>query len=299
MINIVAPIMQRHWKWPAVTNFFLGGSASGLFLHLFWKNVIFKNPSLGRTTLFINMIPAIMTLVGFFVLTLEAGRPSRSVYLVLHLKKSWMSREALFGFFFICLTICYALTDFATLAYGAFLAAILFMFSQSFILARARAVTSWNSNFVPLLFLTSGILSGYGLWMILHICPQGLIGNPWVTWGIIMVLINMATWYGYLWLLQNRKQHQCQKELSVRLLLMVLLDGVIPLLTLMGIYFSGMAAETAKFWFTCLGFFCGIALCLGGWLKLHYLVSKVGLMRPVTTEMSVYPPQILSKEQQQ
>ncbi|MGD9210206.1 MAG: polysulfide reductase NrfD, partial [Desulfobacteraceae bacterium] len=243
MIKIVAPTAQRHWKWPAVINFFLGGSASGLFLHLFCKNVFFNNPSVDRTTTLINLTPAIMTMVGLFALTLEAGRPSKGYYLFCHLKRSWMSREALFAFFFIFLSICYTLTDIVLLAYSAGLAALLFMISQGFILGRARAVTVWNSNFMPLLFFTSGICSGYGFWLLLNVFPYGLKGNPWVSWGMVAILINLMVWGIYIGLFKGEDQNQVLKTLRARTKIFVFLDGIIPLLTLMGIYFSGMAVE--------------------------------------------------------
>lgn len=296
MMKIVAPISQRHWKWPAVLNFFLGGSASGLFLHLFWNNLILNNPSVDRTTIYINLLPALIALAGFSMLSLEAGRPFRGIFLLHHLTRSWMSREALFGLFFISLSISYALTDLAILAYGAVCAAFLLMFSQGYILARARAVSAWNCDFIPIALFTSGICSGYGLWIILHVFPAGLTGNPWVTWGIFAILMNLAAWGIYLRILRTRLDNQSVIQLRAKTALWVALDGVIPLIALIGIYFSGMAAETAKAWFIRLGLCCGISLCLGAWLKLHHLLHKGGLMRPVTAKLSIYPPQILSKE---
>ncbi len=296
MIEIVAPIVQRHWKWPAVVNFFFGGSACGLFLHLFWNSVILKNPSVDQTTAYIHLLPVLIALTGFLALIVEAGRPLRSHYLMHHLKRSWMSREALFGSLFIGLTIGYALTNLATWAYAAAAAALLFMLSQGYIVAHARAIGGWNSDAVVMLFFTSGICSGYGLWMILHIIPQGLTGNPWVTWGFIAILINVIAWGGYLWLPQNRGGGLEPKPKKAMSICLGVLDGIVPLLALVGIYFSGMAAETAKVWFVRLGLCCGLSLCLGGWLKLHHLVTKAGWMRPVTAEITSYPPRILPEE---
>lgn len=292
MIEIVAPIRQHHWKWPAVLNFFLGGSSAGLFLHLFWSHIILGNPSVDQITGILFVVPALMAAIGLACLALEAGRPLRGIHLGRHLAQSWMSREALLGVMFITLTIFYALTLRPQLAVAAAVAALLFMLSQGFILSRCRAVAVWNSYAMPMLFFTSGIASGYGMWLFLRVSPRLNPGNLWISWGTVVVVVNFIAWLIFSRFHQHRGKRYPVPLGGKKNIIQVILDGWIPLSAFLGIYYSGFAAGNAKFWLAALGYACGLSLGLGGWFRLNDLLTKSGMMRPVTANLSSYPPMI-------
>ena len=80
--------MQPHWDWRAAGNFIFGGAGSGLAIF----GALCAPPAL-----VVPLVLAGMGLVGLglFCVWLEIGRPLRAVNVFVHLRTSWMSREAL------------------------------------------------------------------------------------------------------------------------------------------------------------------------------------------------------------
>ncbi|RME43027.1 MAG: hypothetical protein D6791_16450, partial [Chloroflexi bacterium] len=102
-MELIRPIKQTVWRWPAVAQFTLGGMGTGFYL----LGLLIAARSGGDmpesfvlAAVFKLLGPALAAL-GFLALTTEAGRPSRGHNLLRHLRRSWMSRETLAGAVFI------------------------------------------------------------------------------------------------------------------------------------------------------------------------------------------------------
>lgn len=139
-------------------------------------------------------------LAGFLSVAAEAGQPLRGVNVLLNMKGSWMSRELLAGLSFVLLAMSDSIWPHPLLRFFAGAAALTLVVSQGFILLRARGVPAWNLPILPLLFLTSGCLTGVGI--LLAITPAlGLKGEIAKHLGMIalgLVSLNLGVWLCYL-----------------------------------------------------------------------------------------------------
>jgi hypothetical protein len=119
------------------------------------------------------------------------------------------------------------------------------------------------------------ITTGYGFWLLLRSFPKGIPGDLWIPWGATLVLFNLSAWGYFIWVSNSIMSIEVFRSLRTKATLMAVLDGGIPILALMGIFFSGLTADISKTWVTRLGSCCGISLCLGGWIKINLLCDKV------------------------
>jgi DMSO reductase anchor subunit len=197
-MELIRPMKQKVWGWPAVVNFTLGGMATGFYL-LSFPIVILPNSVLGpfESALF-KLLPPVLVGLGFLVLTIEAGRPLRSYHLLRHLRRSWMSRETLAAIIFIPVTIVDWFLPHPALWGLAAVAAIGLMISQGFIIYRCRAVTAWNMPLIPYLFLTSSFVAGSGLLLLLSLDELALERRGPIVIGLVCVGLNLGMWLLYL-----------------------------------------------------------------------------------------------------
>jgi hypothetical protein len=268
-----APIFRCGWRLPFVFYYFLSGSSSGLFLHLFWDHIVIKNPSADRTTFYINFIPAIMTSIGLASLACKKDKSLKGAFPIDDQNRLWFAIDVLLGVTFIGLANWYAFSGgkFAALCAG--FTAILYILCQGRNLFPVQSSETFRLNRFPILSFTSGISTGYGIWIILRLNPKGLPGNLWIHWGAFVILINLVTWGYVIWINNPFFSKNIASTLRRNITLIAVLDGGVPILMVLGIYFSGLAVEMSKTFVTRLGNCCGISLCLGGWIK-FYLVLK-------------------------
>lgn len=222
-IVLVKSARQEVWGWPAVLNFSLGGMGTGCYLVAamvasFWTR------DAGETSLVIvKILSAGLVIVGFLALTVEAGRPAKSYYLLHGLKHSWMSLESLAGLLFVVIAILEAVFPSGYLQALASLAAFVFLISQSFIVYRARGIANWNSLSTFLLFLFSSLSSGAGAIFLmsteLAVLPATLLA------GSVLLLLNLAVWSLFVVLACKPKR--------TRLAVLISVVQVLPLLLLL------------------------------------------------------------------
>jgi formate-dependent nitrite reductase membrane component NrfD len=273
MVKNGAPIFRCGWRLPLVFYYFLSGSSSGLFLHIFWDHIVIKNPSADRTTFYINFLPAIMTLIGLASLACKKESALEAAFPTDNQKRLGFVIEVLLGLVFMGLVNWYLFSNAKFVAVGAGLTAILYILYQGLNLFPVRSIEAFRLNIFPILFFTSGISTGYGVWIILRLNPRGLPGNLWIQWGAFVVLMNLAAWGYVIWVNKPLFSSKVLKTVRRNATLIAVLDGGIPVLAVIGIYFSGLTVEMSKTFVTRLGNCCGISLCLGGWVK-FYLVLK-------------------------
>jgi DMSO reductase anchor subunit len=198
-IELIAPTKQKEWGWPAVANFTLGGAGAGFYLFTVLI-MIFTNPN----SAFDDPIPywmmgPVFVGSGFLCLTIEAGRPLRSPYLIRQLGKAWISKEILaFTFFTSAVILDFFFPHLIFKAFAA-LSALFFMVAQGFIIYSSRAVPAWNLFIMPIFFLSSGFASAAGLALILAASGRLLLESSLALLSMTCIILNLTVWVFYLW----------------------------------------------------------------------------------------------------
>ncbi|MFN6945467.1 MAG: hypothetical protein ACK4ND_11005 [Cytophagaceae bacterium] len=194
-MEVVPQKKKRVWGWPAVANFVLGGMASGFYL-LHFEGSERGFVSRPQDTIF-SLLSPLLIMIGFFIVTFEAGRPIRGIYLLGNLKNSWMSREILSGTIFVVAATINWLSPHAVLYYLSVVAVSVYLISQGFIIYYARAVTAWNVPLVPILFITSGLVAGYGLLLIVTSLSELAFSIQFIVTGIVCLVLNLSVYTFY------------------------------------------------------------------------------------------------------
>jgi len=150
---------QAHWDWRAAGNFVCGGAGSGLaFFAAMWAPEALRAPLLLAGLGLVGL--------GLFFVWLEIGRPLRAPNVLVHLRTSWMSREALAAMVLFVLGLGLVL-GLRWRAWPTALAALAFLYCQARLLGAARGIPTWRHPLtVPLLVLT-GLTEGLALFWLL------------------------------------------------------------------------------------------------------------------------------------
>lgn len=177
--------LQPHWDARAAANFVCGGAGAGL---VFVTTVCVPERPEAPALLALGLG---LVAAGLFAVWLELGRPLRAANVLLHLKGSWMSREALVAIVLFGLGLAVLLQQ-AWAAIPAAVAALAFLYCQARILSGALAIPAWREPLtLPLLGVT-GLAEGVGLfWMLgawseppswVAVPLAGLLFVRWVLW---------------------------------------------------------------------------------------------------------------------
>ncbi len=194
----IQPVRYRVWGWPAVANFVMGGMASGFYLLNFlgtslWKGSAFNGP---RANMF-SLLSPLLIVLGLLLITFEAGRPLRGVYILGNLRSSWMSREVLFGILFVLsasINCIFPLPVLHLLSVGL---VICYLISQGYMVYRGRALAAWNVPLAPVLFLTSAVVSGFGLLLIVMSLSRLAISVQILVTGLVCLFVNLLVYVLY------------------------------------------------------------------------------------------------------
>ena len=163
-LPLLPPVAQTLWGWPAVLNFVLGGLGAGLYVMAAVTGWFAPSPAL-RTAAWLGPL---LVLGGFGAVATEAGRPFRGPRVLARVRTSWMSRELWLGGAFTLLAAGSAVVEGPTLRVLTATAAAALALAQGQILRHARGVTVWAVPPVPIVFLTSALVSGAGLLIVLE-----------------------------------------------------------------------------------------------------------------------------------
>ena len=191
---------QNAWKMPAVLNLTLGGMGAGYYLIALLLIVPHSadwTQSLAQAAM-LKLLGPLLVCIGLLSLTVEAGHPFKSIYLLTNLRHSWMSREALAALVFILAAVLDWLTPGAILRGIAGLAALVFILAQGMIVWRASGVFTWNTPVVPWFFLTCALATGCGVMLVVG---RVFSTSSWVSLSLVTVVItilNSIVWLVYL-----------------------------------------------------------------------------------------------------
>jgi DMSO reductase anchor subunit len=283
---LIEPVWQTIWQWPAVINLICGGMACGYYL----INTVIANGAawalpgspLGQAA---DLVPPLLVLIGFSAVAVEAGRPAGTLYLLHHLRTSWMSREVLAGSFFILFSILDAFFHRPALEIPAILAATGLLFSQAMMVFRCRAVIAWNRLIGMLHFIAGGVYLGFGLLLILH--AMGAIAlrqaNLWI--GLLASIASLIAWQRFVFSTNTRSQQMALAPLTeaLPLTLTVGLGHLIPLaiisiMILAGALGFGIDAPKAIYGMT------GILVAIGSSTQKYYIILQSNTLREVRAE---------------
>ncbi len=265
-MDLLSSTRQTVWRGPAVANFTLGGMGGGLYALLAVLGLA-GMPAPG----WLRALGPVLVLAGFLAVAGEAGRPWRGLYALRNLRASWMSRELAAGLLFVLLAALDLLLPGPVLRGLAALAGLALVLCQGFMLSRARGVPAWSVPAMPLLALTSGLLSGGGILLLLALNLRPL-------WLVLLTLLVVDTtlWLDYLHRPGGGPAAQAVESLrSWRFLGPIVGIGrLLPLLLLVwGIVFPGPGS-----WAT-VG--AGAAMLLGGVLQKRALILEAGWLIPI------------------
>jgi DMSO reductase anchor subunit len=190
---------QSAWQAPALLNLILGGLGAGFYVIALLT--LPQNDAWARAPIQCAVIkllgPALVSL-GLVSLTVEAGHPLNSIYLLTNLRQSWMSREALAAGVFIIAAGLDWLTSNPISQGVAAVAGLVFIFSQGMLVLHASGVITWNVPIIPWFFLTCGLATGAGLLFIV-VSALGVSSSTWLPIAmLITAIVNAAVWVAYL-----------------------------------------------------------------------------------------------------
>ncbi len=283
--EIIPPKKQTVWRWPAVINFSLGGMGAGLYL---WGLLLSWLQGDLPSAFAIKVGGPLLVALGLASLSHEAGRPLRGIHLWRHVRSSWMSREAVAAGIFIPLAVLDWLFPHPVLRTVAGLAALFFMVAQGFIPYRGRGVTAWYVPHVPVMFATSGPMTGFGL-LVLLAAFTGFSVPPALWWlGVLFILANAGVWWHYLNQEPSDTAFQRALEILRQPVAMIWVMGIghaLPFVFLVVAGATGPTEGAARL----LALVGGAALLVGGTLQKAYLILEAGYLRAITFG-PVHPP---------
>jgi phenylacetyl-CoA:acceptor oxidoreductase subunit 2 len=178
--------LQPHWDWRAAGNFLCGGAGAGLTVVGTLCAPEFLVP-------WVTVPGLALVGLGLFFVWLEIGRPLRAANVLVHLRSSWMSREALAAavLFLFGAGLLFGL-QWRRLPTA--LAALAFLYCQARILGAARGIPTWRHPLTVPLLVVTGLTEGLGLfWLLLAwagppLLPAAalalLVAARWELWRI-------------------------------------------------------------------------------------------------------------------
>jgi phenylacetyl-CoA:acceptor oxidoreductase 26-kDa subunit len=254
--------LQPHWDWRAAGNFICGGAGAGL---------AFFAALCAPEALQAGLAAAGMALVGLglFFVWLEIGRPLRAMNVLVHLRTSWMSREAVAA---IALFLLGAGLVFGThwRSLPAAVAALVFLYCQARLLGAARGVPAWRHPLTVPMLIVTGLTEGMSLFWLL-----GAWWEPPLKLALLLVVMIPARWM--LWLHWRRRLQREAAPAAVRALAanapwMHWVGTAVPLLLIAAaMNHDGPAALTTALLAT-----AGLCSVAAGWMLKFTLVTRAG-----------------------
>ena len=280
-MELIPAQKQTVWRWPAVINFSLGGMGAGLYLWgllLTWVRGEWWTTPFAFVPLALKVGGPLLVALGLLSLTHEAGRPLRGYNLWRHVRRSWMSREAVAAGIFIPLAGLDWLFPHPLLRGIAGLAALFFMIAQGFIPYRGRGVTAWYVPHVPVMFVTSGPMTGFGLLVMTSAVADFTIPPPLWGLGVFFILANLGVWLHYLQQPEDAFQRAVATLRAPTAMFWVV--GVGHMLPLIVLGTLGLIDRDGSL-LRILALVGGAALLLGGTLQKMYLILEAGYLRAI------------------
>jgi DMSO reductase anchor subunit len=199
-VTFIASKRQQVWGWPAVLNFTVACSGAGLWLFQLAADNWLQGRILLGGTGWERWAGPFLLAAGMAPLAFEAGKPSRAWRAMTNLRHSWMSRESLAAAVFLAASVLGLTQSRSEWLWLAGLAAVAFIVSQGCIIWRCKAVPAWNTAPVVWFFVTSALLSGSAIGLLLAVWG-GPAGEQVRIGGVLTLgwlLLDLGAWARYL-----------------------------------------------------------------------------------------------------
>jgi len=282
-IELLPAEQQEAWRWQAAVNFILVGAGTGFYLFSFLVTVFEDTPFAMSKPISYGLLAPILVTMGFLTLTTEAGRPSRGIYLFRNIRHAWLSRETFFFSVFVPIAILDLFIPNLVFRALSIASALALMSSQGSILYQIRAITTWNVLLVPVFFISSGLASGGGVFLLIG----GLTGSPLILSAIITVMAalsaNLAIWFLYLnWIPSITFRAAIERlRRPFAMITIVGLGHILPLTLLTILVMFGKAESK---WTIYVETVMGMAVLFGVILQKKALVLRASNMKAIIIE---------------
>ena len=170
--------------------------------------------------------------LGLLFVFLKIGRKSRFLYVLFRPQSSWMTRETWAVALFypaLILDLCWPQSWLHGLV-G--ISALVFLVCQDRILYAAKGIPSWRAPLIPWLIVTSGLLEGLGLYLLIHVTindPVTFVKALPIT-GMLLVMTTGCLWIGYCMTAKQQGIPPLARQVINRISPTVVIPGyVIPL----------------------------------------------------------------------
>jgi DMSO reductase anchor subunit len=190
---LLPPVGQTLWGWPAVANFVLGGLGAGLYVMAAVTGGFASSPALGHAA----WLGPLLVLAGFGAVAAEAGRPLRGARVLVRVRSSWMSRELWLGGAFALLAGGGLLVEWRGGRVLAAAAGVALALAQGQILRGARGIAAWAVPPMPAVFLSSALLSGAGLLLVLEAWTSRPLERS-LGAALAVLLVHVGVWSVFL-----------------------------------------------------------------------------------------------------
>jgi len=263
-LQIVPPVRQRSWGWPAVLGLSLGGAGTGIYLIGSLFTILGCSISDRNQFVSFQILAPVLVCCGFLAQSVEAGRPKRTYRLFNLFSGSWMSIESFAGGIFIFTALGNWYFPSFVLYIVSVSAASIFMISQGFIVYRAAAVTAWNVWLIPVIFVTSGFMTACGL-VLLNTRFYSTIDTLPIVIFLICIFLNSIIWLLYLYWDHDDDFKEATWYLRRPVIVLVILGTghLIPFILLLSIVVFGTAENSFQL-SAIFGVISGLFLVLGG-----------------------------------
>lgn len=261
--------------------FTLGGGASGMYLMSFLTGILERGLTDLQQPAVFKLIPPVMVCLGFLLISIEAGRPLRGLYIFRQLRFSWMSREIIAGMVFVVAALLDWKAPHIALQLLASVGAFSLMISQAGILYDARAIRTWNSNLIRWLSLTANISLGTGLILLITGLEKLSFDKALILIGACCIAFNLLLWLLYI---GDQKILNTEAMKSMRslksLFVTVVIGHVIPVMMLLLIfwrrgYMPGSGLNDASF------VIVGLAVLAGAIWQRKSIILEAGYLRAI------------------
>jgi formate-dependent nitrite reductase membrane component NrfD len=187
---LVPATVQTLWGWPAIVNFTLGGLGAGFYV----MAALAAGFGPSATVRAAAWLGPLLVLAGFAAVATEAGRPLRGPRVLARVRTSWMSRELWLGVAFALLAVGALRTEGPGPRAVAAMAGAGLALAQGQILRHARGVAAWSVPPMPWVFLTSALVSGAGLLLLLE--PwSGRPLNRLLGMALVALVVHLCVWW--------------------------------------------------------------------------------------------------------
>jgi DMSO reductase anchor subunit len=186
---LLPPVAQTLWGWPAVANFALGGLGAGLYV----MAALAAGFGPSATLRVAAWLGPLLVLAGFAAVATEAGRPLRAPRVLGRVRTSWMSRELWLGGAFALLAAGTLTTQGTGPRVLAAAAGVALALAQGLILRHARGVAAWSVPPMPVVFLTSALVSGAGLLLLLE-AGSGRPLDRLLGMTLVTLVVHLCVW---------------------------------------------------------------------------------------------------------